>query len=81
MSIAIESTSSRHPAALQSAKIAVQMGRDLNLSQAIQIDTLVGARQRLGVDPLNQVEDYLQAQKGGPNRAYKRADVQESGES
>ena len=37
---------SRHLATLEHAKIAVQMDRDLSLSQAIQLDMLVGARMR-----------------------------------
>lgn len=65
---------SRHLAPLQHAKIAVQMGRDLTLSQAIQLDQLVGSRQRLAIDPTEHVEDYLRSQKGGPNVDYKRPD-------
>lgn len=53
----------RHPAALQSAKIAVQMGRDLSLPEAMRLDQLVGAGQRLMVDPLGGVEEYLSSQK------------------
>lgn len=66
---------SRHLGTLQHAKIAVQMGRDLTLSQSIQLDLLVGTRQSLAVDPTAKVEDYLQSQKGGPNPKYKREDV------
>jgi enoyl-CoA hydratase/carnithine racemase len=66
---------SRHLAPLEHAKIAVQMGRDLSLSQAIQLDQLVGARLRQRMDPTADVEGYLQSQKGGPNRRYKRPDV------
>jgi trans-feruloyl-CoA hydratase/vanillin synthase len=66
---------SRHPATLAHAKIAVQMGRDLSLPQAMQIDQLVGARQRLAVDPLGHVEDYLQSQKSGANTRYRRPDA------
>lgn len=66
---------SRHLATLAHAKIAVQMGRDLTLEQAIQLDQLVGSRQRLAVDPTEHVEGYLQSQKGGPNVAYKRPDT------
>jgi len=66
---------SRHPAALANAKIAVQMGRDLSLPQAMRLDQLVGARQRLMVDPLGQVGEYLSSQKGGPNPGYRRTDV------
>lgn len=67
--------STRHAAPLAHAKIAAQMGRDLSLPQAMQLDRLVGARQRLSVDPLAHVEDYLQSQKGGAKVDYKRPDV------
>ena len=67
--------SSRHLSPLQHAKIAVQMGRDLTLSQAIQLDQLVAARQRLAMDPTGDVEEYLRSQKGGPNLDYRRPDV------
>jgi enoyl-CoA hydratase/carnithine racemase len=63
-----------HPAALASAKIAVQMGAKLGLADAMKMDQLVGAWQRLSVDPLSEVESYLSSQAGGPNRAYKRQD-------
>ena len=51
------------------------MGRDLSLSQAIQLDRLVGARLRQTMDPTADVERYLELQKGGPNPDYKRPDV------
>ena len=66
---------SRHLAPLEHAKIAVQVGRDLSLSQAIQLDQLVGARLRQSMDPTADVEAYLDSQKGGPNLRYKRPDV------
>jgi enoyl-CoA hydratase/carnithine racemase len=66
---------SRHLAPLQHAKIAVQMGRDMTLSQAIQLDQLVGARQSLAIDPTKDVEEYLRSQKGGPNLGYTRQDT------
>ncbi|MFM2130708.1 MAG: hypothetical protein RL477_2254 [Pseudomonadota bacterium] len=66
---------SRHLAPLEHAKITVQMGRDLSLSQAIQLDQLVGQRLRRAVDPTGDVENYLKSQKGGPNLTYKRPDV------
>ena len=65
----------RHLATLEHAKITVQMGRDMTLSQAIQVDQLVGQRMRRAMDPLGDVENYLQSQRGGPNREYKRPDV------
>ena len=66
---------SRHLAPLQHAKIAVQMGRDMTLTQALQLDQLVGARQSIAIDPTKHVEDYLESQKGGPNVTYKRPDA------
>jgi enoyl-CoA hydratase/carnithine racemase len=66
---------SRHLAPLEHHKITVQMGRDLSMSQAIQLDQLVGQRLRRAMDPLGDVESYLKSQKGGPNPVYKRPDV------
>ena len=66
---------SRHLAPLEHAKITVQMGRDLTLSQAIALDQLVGARLRSAMDPTGDIESYLKSQKGGPNLTYKRPDV------
>jgi enoyl-CoA hydratase/carnithine racemase len=66
---------SRHLAPLEHHKITVQMGRDLSISQAIQLDQLVGQRLRRAMDPLGDVESYLKSQKGGPNPVYKRPDV------
>lgn len=65
----------RHSAPLEHHKIAVQMGRDLSLAQAIQLDQLVGHRMRHAVDPLDDVEGYLESQKGRPNLSYKRPDM------
>jgi len=65
----------RHLAPLEHHKITVQMGRDLSLSQAIQLDQLVGQRMRRVMDPLGDVEGYLKSQKGGANLNYKRPDV------
>jgi enoyl-CoA hydratase/carnithine racemase len=66
---------SRHLAPLQNSKIAAQLGRDLTLGQAIQLDNLVGARQRLFLDPTEHVEEYLRSQKGGANVEYQRPDA------
>ncbi len=66
---------SRHLAPLEHAKITVQMGRDLSLSQAIQLDQLVGERLRRAMDPTGDVDAYLESQKGGPNVTYKRPDL------
>ena len=66
----------RHLAPLEHHKITVQMGRDLTLSQAIQLDQLVGQRLRRTMDPLGDVKSYLKSQKGGPNLDFKRDDVE-----
>jgi enoyl-CoA hydratase/carnithine racemase len=66
---------SRHLAPLEHHKITAQMGRDLSLSQAIQLDQLVGQRLRRAMDPLGDVGSYLKSQKGGPNLEFKRDDV------
>jgi len=65
----------RHLAPLEHAKITVQLGRDLSMSQALQVDQLVGQRMRRAMDPLGDVEAYLESQKGGTNPNYKRPDV------
>jgi hypothetical protein len=51
------------------------MGRDMSISDAIKLDQLVGSRMARAVDPVADVESYLQSQKGGPNLAYRRPDV------
>jgi enoyl-CoA hydratase/carnithine racemase len=66
---------SRHLVPLEHAKITVQMGRDLPMSQALQLDQLVGQRMRRAMDPLGDIDSYLKSQKGGPNPTYKRPDV------
>ena len=64
-----------HLAPLQHHKIAVQMGRDLPLKEAIRLDQLVGERQFTAIDPTGDVDGWLKSQKGVPNEAYKRPDV------
>jgi hypothetical protein len=59
---------------LAHAKIAVQLGRDLPLPAAIEVDRLVTARLRSAMDPTATVSDYLQSQKGGTNTGYRRPD-------
>ena len=66
---------SRHLAALEHHKITVQLGRDLGIGQAIQVDQLVGQRLRRAMDPLGDVKSYLGSQKGGPNLDFKRDDA------
>ena len=66
---------SRHPAALAAAKIAVQMGSELGVADAMKMDELVWAWQRMSLDPAGDIENYLRSQSGGPKTDYKRPDV------
>jgi enoyl-CoA hydratase/carnithine racemase len=66
---------SRHLAPLQNAKIAARFGAELSQRQAMQLDQLIGARQRLAIDPLGHVEEYLRSQKGGASVDYRRPDA------
>jgi enoyl-CoA hydratase/carnithine racemase len=65
----------RHLAVLEHAKIAVQMGRDMSLTDSMKLDALVGARLAKSIDATADVDSYLKSQKGGPNLAYKRPDA------
>ena len=56
--------SERHLAPLEHSKITVQMGRDLSLSQAIQLDQLVSARMRRVMDPTQHVEIVSEVAEG-----------------
>ena len=70
-----EEIATRHPGTLASAKIAVQMGVGLALPEAMKMDQLVGAWQRLLVDPVAHVDEYLASQEGGTKGGYRRPDV------
>src|SRR6185503_17839126 len=54
---------SRKPAALAAAKLAVQMGAKLGVADAIKLDQLVGAWQKMSIDTLGNVDEYLKSQK------------------
>jgi enoyl-CoA hydratase/carnithine racemase len=66
---------SRHLAPLAHAKIQQQLGRDLTVSQSIQLDQLLGQRLRRAMDPFGDVDAYLKSQKGGTNADFKRDDA------
>lgn len=51
--------------ALQHAKIAVQLGRDVPLPHAMEVDRLVTARMMQATDPFANVQGYLESQKTG----------------
>jgi enoyl-CoA hydratase/carnithine racemase len=61
---------SRDPVTLEHAKIAAYMARDLDFHKALQVDDLVSHRQKFYTNPLNDVEKYLQSQKGGGKLNY-----------
>jgi enoyl-CoA hydratase/carnithine racemase len=60
--------------ALTSGKLAVQLDRDLSLSQSLFSDHLVGLQQRHYLDPLDRVDEFLDSQTGGGSIEYRRAD-------
>ena len=60
-------------ALMVSMQIAVQMGRDFSLRDAIRLDQLVGERQSIAVDPTGDVDGWLKAQKD--KKDYKRPDA------
>jgi enoyl-CoA hydratase/carnithine racemase len=66
---------SRHPAALAAAKVAVQVGNELSVSEAMKTDQLVWCWQRLLVDPASDIESYLRSQAGGQNSDYEHPDL------
>jgi trans-feruloyl-CoA hydratase/vanillin synthase len=61
---------SRNGATLENAKIAAYMQKDLAFDMALKADDLVQHRLRYYTNPLNDVEGYLQSQKGGGTVKY-----------
>jgi enoyl-CoA hydratase/carnithine racemase len=70
-----EEIASRHRVTLTHAKIAGYTEVDLPFSQAMAADELIGHRQRFYMDPLNDVDKYLNSQKGGGSLDYKKPDA------
>jgi enoyl-CoA hydratase/carnithine racemase len=66
---------SRHRVTLTHAKIAGYTEVDLPFPQAMAADEFIGHRQRFYMDPLNDVDRYLDSQKGGGNVGYKKPDA------
>ena len=66
---------SRHPAALEHAKLAAYAALDLPRDMGIQVDEFVSHRLRAHANPTGNVEDYLKSQKGGSNRGYVKPDA------
>jgi trans-feruloyl-CoA hydratase/vanillin synthase len=61
---------SRSAAALEHAKIAAYMERELDLDTALRVDDLVSHRMRYYTNPLSDVDGYLKSQKGGGTVRY-----------
>lgn len=61
---------SRNGAALESAKIAAYMQKDLPFHMALHADDLIAHRLRYYTNPLSDVEGYLHSQKGGGTTSY-----------
>jgi trans-feruloyl-CoA hydratase/vanillin synthase len=61
---------SRNATTLESAKIAAYMEKDMDFDTALRTDDLVSHRMRYYTNPLNDVEGYLQSQKGGGSTRY-----------
>ncbi|HWP59306.1 MAG TPA: enoyl-CoA hydratase/isomerase family protein [Candidatus Acidoferrales bacterium] len=61
---------SRNPISLEHAKIAGYTLKDLDFQTAIRADDLVAHRMRYYTNPLSDVDNYLQSQKGGGNVGY-----------
>jgi enoyl-CoA hydratase/carnithine racemase len=60
--------------AIEHAKIAAYLHRDVEYFKSFAIDNLVSSRQNSLTDPLSDVEGYLRSQKGGTKTTYVRPD-------
>ncbi len=61
---------SRDPVALEHAKIAAYMEKDMEFHMALRTDDLVAHRMRYYTNPLSDVEGYMESQKGGGSSVY-----------
>lgn len=66
---------SRHPVTLEHAKIAAYTSMDLDNHRALLVDEIISHRMRVYMNPLDDVEGYLHAQKGGGNVGYVKPDA------
>ncbi len=69
------SLAQRHPVVLAHAKIAAYTSLDLPFHLAMQADETIQHRQRYYMDPMADLPDYLESQKGGGNLGYRRPDA------
>ncbi len=66
---------SRHPAALEHAKICAYAALDSSYEMALKTDEYISHRLRSYADPTGHVDDYLKSQKGGATTAYVKPDA------
>ena len=66
---------SRRGATLEHAKIAAYTAMDLDNHRGLLVDEIISHRMRVYTNPLNDVEGYLQSQKGGGNVHYEKPDA------
>lgn len=66
---------SRHPAALEHAKMSGYAARDSVYDMALRTDEYISHRLRIYADPTGHVDGYLKSQKGGSNTGYVKPDA------
>ncbi len=66
---------SRHPAAMEHAKLSAYAALDSTFEMALRTDEYLSHRLRTYADPTGHVDHYLKSQKGGANIAYVKPDA------
>ena len=66
---------SRHPAALEHAKLSAYAAMDTPYEAALKTDEYISHRLRNFAAPTGHVEDYLKSQKGGGTTGYVKPDA------
>lgn len=67
---------SRHRVTLTHAKLAGYTEVDMPFPEAMAADELIGHRQRFYMNPLNDVANYLDSQRGGGSLDYRKPDAE-----
>ena len=65
---------SRHPAALEHAKLSAQAAMDSPYDISLRTDEYLSHRLRTYADPTGHVDGYLKSQKGGGKMNYIKPD-------
>ena len=66
---------SRHPAALEHAKLSAYAAMESSYEMALRTDEYISHRLRIYADPTGHVDSYLKSQKGGANTTYVKPDA------